>query len=77
MELHTTIESVIVALKKSNIETDEFFIAAELIIKGQKVKVCGIINISKCNLLVKNGLTTSKNIRYKSYGPGTRIISIF
>ena len=77
MELHTTIRNIVVALKNSNIETDEFFIAAELMIKGQKVKVCGIINISRCNLLVKNGLTISKNVRYKSYGPGTRIISIF
>lgn len=76
MILHVTISDVINLLKKADIKTNEFFIAAELQIKGQKVSVHGIINISERNLLVEDGLKISKQKRFKSYGPGTRIASI-
>ncbi|MBW6440829.1 hypothetical protein K0B03_02235 [Patescibacteria group bacterium] len=76
MTSYLTIEDIIRMAKEAGINSNEFFIATKLLIKGKTIRVEGIINMSTGNLLVNNGRTRFDGQSHRSFGPGTRIASI-
>jgi hypothetical protein len=64
--------------EKGGKEVDGFFLALEIKVKRKIVRVEGILKKTAkgYNLLVRDGLKRDKSLRFKSYGPGTRVLCL-
>lgn|GEM_PF-4370251 len=76
MTPYLTITDIVNIAKEAKLSSNELFINVELLVKGQKINVEGIVNMSTRNLLVNNGRKRFNGQSHRSFGPGTRIVSI-